>query len=83
MIYSTYVQLPDHNLLKYNSMLTEKELWNKLWNRLWNITAFTGQNLGFIYRWMNREINLQKPFNVRLNLNLDICVYLAIRQDLT
>ena len=32
-----------------------------------NELTITGQNLGFIYRWMNREINLLKPFIVRLN----------------
>ena len=81
MIYSTYVhvQLPNHILLKYNFHLLKKNSEIELWK--W--TDFTGQNLGFIYRWMNREINLLKPFNVRLNLNLDICVYLALRQDLT
>ena len=32
-----------------------------------NELANTGQNFGFTYRWMNKQINLLKPFVVGLN----------------
>ena len=51
-------------LLRYNFHLLKKNSEIEPYNSMAEIERlFTGQNLGFIYRWMNRDINLQKPFN--------------------